>query len=79
MKALKRFIALATVAAMFGTSAHSLNAAEYCYDTGGCGYEECRQAPCLTPAIALGAIALIAIIAVAVQNSSHHGHGHSHS
>lgn len=79
MKSLKKLIALGTMAAMFATSTNSLNAQEYCEDTGGCGYQECRQAPCLTPAIALAAIALIAIIAVAVQNSSHHGHGHSHS
>lgn len=78
MKKIKRFVALATLLAMFGTASHSVEAQEYCYDTAGCGYEQCCQAPCLTPAIALGAIALVAIIAVAVQNSSHHGHGHCH-
>jgi len=79
MKKIKKLVALATLVAMFGTSAQSLSAQEYpCYETAGCGYEECCQAPCMTPAIALGAIALVAIIAVAVQNSGHHGHCHSH-
>lgn len=79
MKILKRFIALATLVFMLGSSARTLSAVEYCYDTAGCGYEECRQAPCLTPAIALAAIALVAIIAVAVENSSHSSHGHGHN
>lgn len=79
MKTFKKAIALATLLAMFGTSARNLSAVEYCYEGPGCGYEQCRQAPCLTPAIALGAIALVAIIAIAVQNSGHHGHCHSHN
>lgn len=77
MKNFKKLVALTALVTMFGSATKGVNAQEYVYDTGGCGYEECRQAPCLTPAIALGAIALVAIIAVAVQNS-HHGHGHSH-
>ena len=77
MKMLKRMVALATVLAMFG-SASSLKAQPYCSDVGGCGYEECCASPCIAPAIALGTIALVAIIAVAVQNSSH-GHGHCHN
>lgn len=79
MKTFKKYIALATLLAMFGTSARSISAVEYCYEGPGCGYEQCRQAPCLTPAIALGAIALVAIIAIAVQNSSGHGHCHGHN
>lgn len=75
MNKLKRFVALATMLAMCGSSVQ----ADQCVTTAaGCGYEECCEAPCLTPAIALGAIALVAIIAIAVQNSST-GHGHSHS
>lgn len=50
--------------------------AQACY-TGGCGYQECRTCPSMTPAIALGAIALVAIIAVAVQNTNQK-HGHCH-
>lgn len=77
MKTLKKLITIAMLMAMVGTSS-SVKAEEIYYDTGGCGWEDCREAPCLTPAIALGAIALVAIIAVAVQNSHHHGHGHCH-
>lgn len=79
MKMVKKFIALATLVAMIATSAHNLSAQECRTDTGGYGYEQCRRVPSLAPAIALGTIALVAIIAVAVQNSSHHDHGHSHS
>lgn len=48
----------------------------YCDPTGGCGYEECRQATCLPPAVALSTVALAAIIAVIAQNRSGHGHHH---
>jgi uncharacterized membrane protein len=78
MKFLKKFVALATFAAMIVASAHHLSAQEYYTDTGGCGYQECRRVPSLAPAIALGTIAIIAIVAVAVQNSNHHHHSHSH-
>jgi hypothetical protein len=78
MKHLKKLIALGATAAMIGLSCHSAEAADYySADCGGCGYEECRQTPCLTPAIALGTIALIAIVAIALQNS-HSSHGHCH-
>lgn len=51
----------------------------YCDYTGGCGYEECRQATCLPPAVALSTVALLAIIAIIAQNRSGHGHhGHNH-
>jgi hypothetical protein len=63
--------------AMVGTSTlHAQNC--YSTSTGGCGYMECRRAPCITPAVALGTIALVAIIAVAVQNSSGRA-GHAHN
>lgn len=74
MKLIKKLVAASAVAAMLASG--SVNANQ-CYDTcGGCGYEECRRAPCIAPCVALGAIALAAIIAVAVQNSSC---DHSHS
>lgn len=79
MKMFKKLVALATLVALIGTSAHNLFAQECRTDCGGYGYEQCRRVPSLAPAIALGTIALVAIIAVAVQNSSHHEHGHSHS
>lgn len=71
-------VALATLATMIGTSAHNLCAQEYRTDAGGYGYEESRRVPSLAPAIALGTIAIVAIIAVAVQNNHRHGHHHSH-
>jgi hypothetical protein len=77
MKALKKLVALLTVLATVGFSLPQANAAEYSSDCGGCGYAECRQCPSLAPAVALGTIALVAIVAVAIQNQSH-GHGHSH-
>ena len=80
MKMLKKIVAAAALVAMIGSSAKNLFAqCEYRTDAGGYGYEQCRRVPSLAPAIALGTIALVAIIAVAVQNSSHHEHGHSHS
>lgn len=71
----KKFIATFAACALFAGHTQTVQA-ESCY-TGGCGYQECRQCPCLTPAIALGAIALVAIIAVAVQNSNNK-HAHCH-
>ncbi|MEM1283253.1 MAG: hypothetical protein AAGG81_06840 [Chlamydiota bacterium] len=65
---MKKLVAATALAAMVVSSSAS---ADQCYDTcGGCGYEECRRAPCIAPCVALGAIALAAIIAVAIQNSS---------
>jgi len=77
MKKLKKSVVLATVIAMLTASSSSLQA-DCCAPDPGCGYEECRRAPQIGPAIALGAIVIAAIIAVAIQNSSHSGHGHSH-
>lgn len=76
MKSFKKFVASVALAAMLVTTSGA-NASSCCYeDLGGCGYDECRRAPCIAPAVALGAIALAAIIAVAVQNSSCSGHSH---
>lgn len=75
MKHIRKLIAVALTAALF--SSGFAEAANWSTDTGGCGYEECRQSPCLTPAIALGTIALVAIVAVALQDS-HSSHGHCH-
>lgn len=77
MKSLKKSIALATAVTMLGFS-FNCEADEIATNLGGCGYTECAEAPCLAPAIALGTIALVAIIAIAVQNHHHHGHGHAH-
>lgn len=78
MKKFKKMIALATLMAVMASGSSSIEAQEYRTDMGGEGYSESRTSPSLAPAIALGTIALVAIIAVAVQNS-HGGHGHSHS
>ncbi len=77
MKAFKKLVALLTIAATFGLSMPNAQAYEYSSDLGGCGFTECRKCPSLAPAVALGTIALVAIVAVAIQNQSH-GHGHSH-
>lgn len=74
IRKIKKSVALATVLALFGAATPA--SADYaCADTGGMCYEECRRAPCIAPAIALGAVVLIAIVAVLVQNN---GHDHSH-
>ncbi|MCB1148934.1 MAG: hypothetical protein KDK48_02115 [Chlamydiia bacterium] len=52
------------------------NAADYTY-CGGRGYTQYRTCPNLAPGVALGIIALAAIIAVAVQNTNNE-HGHCH-
>ncbi len=81
MKNIRKFSALIALFIFFGSFTQSLHGEQYCSEIAGCGYEECRSAPCVTPAIALGAIALVAIIAVALQNSeggSCHGHSHCH-
>jgi len=84
----KKMMVLATAFAMLGTSASNLQAdfADVCYDAApccvedtGCGYDQCCTSSSLAPAITLGAIAIVAIIAVAVQDpGGHHNHGHSH-
>jgi len=87
MKFAKKFMSLATVLAMLGTSGSSLqadcvdvcNPIPCCVEDAGCGYDQCCNSSSLAPAIALGAIAVVAIIAVAVQDpGGHHHHGHSH-
>lgn len=62
------------------TSQNRLEAVCYVTDTGGCGYDECRLATNLAPAIALSTVAIVAIIALAVQNSHEHSSSsHSHA
>lgn len=78
MKNTKRLFAAAILMTMLCSSLTSLNAEEYCADNGGCGYTECCRTSSLAPAIALGTIAVAAIVAIAVQNTSGHAHCHSH-
>lgn len=74
--AMKKLVSLFALAALVMAPA-ALKSEEY-ESTGGYGYEEARRAPSVAPAVALGVIALAAIIALAIQNSGN-GHGHSHS
>ena len=69
-------IVLLAIACSF--SATSIHAEEIVVDNGGGGYDESVRTTSLAPAIALGAIALVGIIAVAVQNTSGHSHCHAH-
>lgn len=68
---LKLIIALAMVC----SCTQYVEAVTYVTDTGGGAYDEGRSAVNLAPAIALGTVAIVAIVAIAVQNS----HGHSSS
>jgi len=78
MKSLRKLLALSLFFATLCSSSMNLQAEVSCIDNGGCAYEEACRTSSLAPAIALGAIALIAIIAVAVQNTSGSSHCHSH-
>lgn len=74
MPALKKMITLTILAIMTSSFlTQQLNAVAYVTDTGGYAYDESRAATNLAPAIALGTVAIVGIIAIAVQNS----HGHS--
>lgn len=69
-----KIITLLILVAMIFSQGASLGAADYTY-CGGRGYCDYRTAPNLAPGIALGIIALAAIIAVAIQNTNQqHGH-----
>lgn len=78
MKLGKKLIVFSLLAATFFSSTTPVNAQEYCADNGGCGYLDCCRTSSLAPAIALGTIAIIAIVAVAVQNMSGSAHCHAH-
>lgn len=76
MSILKKMVGLATFIVM--TSSFQTTAVTYVTDTGGYAYDESRAATNLAPAIALGTVAIVGIIAIAVQNS-HGGHSSSSS
>lgn len=75
---MKKFVAtFALFAMLLGSSANKLEGVEFSSSIGGCGYEDAVRAPVIAPAVALGTLALAAIIAVALINSnSVHGHAH---
>lgn len=72
MSLFKRFSAISTLSAFFMMSALPIEAVSYVTDTGGYAYDESRAATNLAPAIALGTVAIVGIIAIAVQNSHDH-------
>lgn len=90
MSMLKKIITLTALFAMMGLSTRQLEAVTYVTDTGGYAYDESRAVTNLAPAIALGTVAIVGIIAIAVQNShesssssahlspKHHRHHHHH-
>lgn len=75
MNALKKAIALLSVLVVVTLCAKYIDAAEYSSDLGGFGYAEARRAPRIAPAVALGTLAIVAIVAVAIQGQGGHGHG----
>lgn len=77
-KSLKSICIHLTLVALIGISARNLTAQEYQTDAGGYGYEQSRRVPSLAPAIALGTVAIVAIVAVACQNNGHSSHAHGH-
>lgn len=83
MKIVKKAWTLYLTLALTLFSASQAEAITYVTDTGGYAYDESRAATNIAPAIALGTVAIVGIIAVAVQNShgssSSHYHGFSSS
>ena len=79
MLMIKKTIALAALFAMLIPVSKSLEAVAYVTDTGGYAYDESRAATNLAPAIALGTVAIVGIIAIAVQNSHEHSSSSSSS
>ena len=83
MNKYKRFISAATLFLMLAASADDLEGQVYdggIDDNGGYGYYESSTVPSLTTEIALGTVAIVAIVAIAIRHGHHgHSHGHSHS
>lgn len=75
MSMLKKMTTIIALIVTITMSTQQLEAVAYVTDTGGYAYDESRAATNLAPAIALGTIAIVGIIAIAVQNS----HGRSSS
>lgn len=87
MKTFKQAVVALTAMAMISLSSTSLEAC-FIYDIDGCGYfdddccygygyTDCRECCNLGPAIALGTLAIVAIIAIAVRDP-HGAHSHAH-
>ena len=78
MSILKRMITTAIFILIFALGSPKLHAITYVTDTGGYAYDESRAMTNLAPAIALGTVAIVGIIAIAVQNT-HNSSSSSHS
>src|ERR1700730_13716375 len=79
MSMLKKIVALTMLVTMIGLSTQQLEDIAYVTDTGGYAYDQSRAATNLAPAIALGTVAIVGIIAIAVQNSHEHSSSSSSS
>lgn len=77
MNLARKFLAILTLVAL--SCAHVNSAQAEVRDMNGKGYIASRGAPSLTPAIALGTIAVVAIVAVALQHTGGHSSTHAHS
>jgi hypothetical protein len=75
MSAVKKLMACAAMTALIAmicSPVQPLGAITYVTDTGGYAYDESRAVTNLAPAIALGTVAIVGIIAIAVQNTHDH-------
>lgn len=79
MSIFKKLFALTTLVGMMSLSVQPAEGVAYVTDTGGYAYDQSRAALQLAPAIALGTVAIVGIIAIAVQNSHDHHSSYSHS
>lgn len=79
MSLFKKLIVITALLALCGMFSHQLEAVSYVTDTGGYAYDESRAVTNLAPAIALGTVAIVGIIAIAVNNSHDHHSSSSYS
>ena len=66
MKKLKMAVAALALIAMASSSFGTLSAATGCYNYTGYGYQDGCRAPTISPYVALGVVAVAAVIAVIV-------------
>jgi hypothetical protein len=78
MSIFKKMISLVTLCGLLCMSTQA-EALTYVTDTGGYAYDQSRAVTNLAPAIALGTVAIVGIIAIAVQNSHNHSSSSSSS
>lgn len=69
MSLFKNAAALIALIALLCASTPQVEAITYVTDTGGYAYDDARAVTNLAPAVALGTVAIVGIIAIAVQNS----------